>query len=115
MAKQLGKTIRIIRQAKELKIFDIAKDAEISIPFLSLVERGERQPSLEVLERIADALKVPVEVFVSLGSNSSGLAPRRQRSGQLVSAVSKLIELETKLQAMLDDDETPRAKKRKAH
>lgn len=64
MKIKLGKTIRIIRQAKNMGLQVLAKESAISVPFLSLVENGQRQPSLDVLRRIALALGVPSEALV---------------------------------------------------
>jgi transcriptional regulator with XRE-family HTH domain len=37
-----------------------AEMLEISVDFLSLIERGQNAPSFETLEKIAKRLKVPV-------------------------------------------------------
>ena len=39
----------------------LAEASNISVDFLSLVERGKSGPSFEVLERLAGALGVPVK------------------------------------------------------
>jgi transcriptional regulator with XRE-family HTH domain len=41
----------------------LAEAAEISVDFLSLVERGINSPSFEVMERLAKSLKVPAKEF----------------------------------------------------
>jgi transcriptional regulator with XRE-family HTH domain len=64
MPINIGHSIRIIRQAKGLLLKDVATAAAVSNPFLSLVEKGERQPSLDVLRRIALALEIPVEALI---------------------------------------------------
>ena len=43
----------------------LAEKASISLNFLNLIERGERGPSFDSLERLARALKQPVsELFL---------------------------------------------------
>lgn len=43
---------------------DLASRAEISVSFLSMIERGERAPHLETLAKLATALQVPLtELF----------------------------------------------------
>ncbi|MBL8200353.1 MAG: helix-turn-helix transcriptional regulator [Chromatiales bacterium] len=64
----VGPVIRDIRRAQHLKLIDVARIAELSPSHLSLIERGARDPSLTVLARIADTLKVPVSVIVLLAS-----------------------------------------------
>ena len=41
----------------------LAERAEISVSFLSMIERGERSPHLETLEKLAYGLEVPVDVL----------------------------------------------------
>ena len=51
MPVDIGKSIRVIRQAKGFPLKDVAAAASISNPFLTLVEKGARQPSLDVIRR----------------------------------------------------------------
>jgi transcriptional regulator with XRE-family HTH domain len=45
----------------------LAEKASISLNFLNLIERGQRGPSFDSLERLATALKQPVaELFISV-------------------------------------------------
>ncbi|MBE3037801.1 MAG: helix-turn-helix transcriptional regulator [Chloroflexi bacterium] len=69
---EIGKAIRIIRQAKGLKQNDLAKAAEVSVPFLCLVESGGRQPSLAVVRAIARSLGIPSEALILLAQPSQG-------------------------------------------
>lgn len=53
--------IRQIRETKGLNQNDVARDSEISQPYLSELESGEKDnPSKAVLIRLAKALGVPV-------------------------------------------------------
>jgi transcriptional regulator with XRE-family HTH domain len=47
-----------------LKQEELAKLADISLQYLSYIETNKRKPSLDVLERIAAALKVPVGLLL---------------------------------------------------
>ena len=109
MSNQLGKTIRILRQAKSLKVTDVAKESGISVPFLSLVENGERQPSLEVIGRIADALGVPSEALVVMGMGGS-LQTRDRRTSDVANTVGRLIEMESRLKKLLGKESRRAAK-----
>ena len=67
IAKSLGQRIRHIRQSRPDKLTqeDLAERSEISVSFLSMIERGERAPHIETLIRIASALEVTVsELFL---------------------------------------------------
>lgn len=56
--KQLGARIRYLRQQKNQSIEDLALDAEINRNYLGDLERGARNPTLLILNKIAKALEV---------------------------------------------------------
>ena len=61
---QLGLRIAQLRRDKKLTQEELAEATEYSVEFISLVERGINGPSIEGLERIADALEVkPKNLF----------------------------------------------------
>lgn len=55
---QLGKRIIYLRKLKKMSQLDLALDAEINKNYLSDLERGRRNPSLMILNRIAIALDI---------------------------------------------------------
>jgi len=57
---RFGKRLRTLRRERDFTQERFAELAEISVDFLSLVERGINGPSFDTLERIAKALRVPV-------------------------------------------------------
>jgi transcriptional regulator with XRE-family HTH domain len=60
----LGKNIKFLRFRKKYSQADLAEKADISIIFLSNIERGVKFPKPEVMSRIATALEVEVfELF----------------------------------------------------
>jgi transcriptional regulator with XRE-family HTH domain len=60
----LGKNIKFLRFRKGYSQADLAEKADISIIFLSNIERGVKFPKPEVMSRIAKALDVEVsELF----------------------------------------------------
>ena len=62
-AKTLGEAIRELREKADISLRELAKQVEVSAPFLSDVELGRRYPSDDVLAKIAGLLKVEVEEF----------------------------------------------------
>ena len=54
----VGTNVRRARQAAGLSQEQLALDAKIDLTYAGGIERGRRNPSLEVLARIADALGV---------------------------------------------------------
>ena len=58
---QLGKRIAFLRKEKGMSQLDLALEAGVSAPYLSSLERGKRNPTLEILTNIARALQVGLE------------------------------------------------------
>ncbi len=63
--KQIGERIRELRTARGLSVNDLAVKAGMKRPNLSRLEHGRHQPSLETLERIAEALGTSVAELVA--------------------------------------------------
>ena len=56
--KQLGARIRYLRTQKNMTIEDLALEAEINRNYLCDLERGTRNPTVVVLNKIAKALDI---------------------------------------------------------
>ena len=54
--EQVGLNVQRLRQAKNLSQEDLAFEAGLHRTYISGVERGVRNPTITVLERIAEAL-----------------------------------------------------------
>ena len=104
MENQLGKTIRILRQAKSLKLSEVANDCELTVGYISLIESGERQPSLDVVRRLAGTLKVPADVLLMMGMETGTLTSSREPTSELTSAVGQLMDMEEKLSRLLNKE-----------
>lgn len=59
--KLLGGAVRRIREAKGLTQDQLATKAGVHFAYLSNVERGKKDPSVDVMIRLADALEVNLE------------------------------------------------------
>lgn len=60
ISKQFGKTVRKIRLKKGLSQGDVARRLNLHRSYLSGIERGIRNPSLKVMQKIAKDLGVKV-------------------------------------------------------
>ncbi|TPE63096.1 helix-turn-helix transcriptional regulator [Sandaracinobacter neustonicus] len=58
--KRIGWNLRRLRKEQEITQEDFATDSGFDRGYISGVERGVRNPSVKVLVRIADSLKVDV-------------------------------------------------------
>lgn len=62
--KRVGVNIRRLRRERELSQEELGARAKVQQTYLSQVESAKRNPSVDVLERIVDALKVDIiELF----------------------------------------------------
>jgi len=57
-ARTLGGNVRRLRQLAELSQEELAEAADLRQALISEIERGEANPRLDSLTKIADALKV---------------------------------------------------------
>jgi transcriptional regulator with XRE-family HTH domain len=57
----VGQNVRRLRTKKGLTQEQLAFEAKIDLTYVGGIERGERNPSLLVMVRIADALSTPVQ------------------------------------------------------
>lgn len=69
----IGEVIRRQRELAALPMRQLAAMVGISNPYLSQIEHGQRAPSQEVLESIAESLRVSVD---SLRSEPGSTGPR---------------------------------------
>ena len=64
----LGKAIRLCRVQKDLSLEKLSSKANISTSYLSLLERGKRDPNLSTLQNIAEGLNIPISILVFLAA-----------------------------------------------
>jgi len=58
-----GSRLRVLRRAAGLTQEEVAARTDLSVDFISLVERGKSAPSFDSLAKLADALGVEVREF----------------------------------------------------
>jgi transcriptional regulator with XRE-family HTH domain len=92
-AQALGEIIRQQRELAEYSMRQFAELAGISNPYLSQIERGLRAPSEQVLDAIAQTLKVSAEALYE----QAGVKPRGAADQD--SAVLNAIAQDTRLTA----------------
>jgi len=62
--KKLGKKINLLRRDKKVTQEELALEAGLNRAYVGYIERGERQPSIETVYKIAKVLKVKLfELF----------------------------------------------------
>lgn len=78
----LGAYIRTQRNNSQISLRQLAKAAGVSNPYLSQVERGLRKPSAEILQQIANGLRISAEALYV----QAGILQRRD-GGAVVDAI----------------------------
>lgn len=77
--RDLGEFIREQRRHAQISLRQLAEQAGVSNPYLSQIERGLRKPSAEVLQQIANALRVSTPIMYL----RAGLLDTREGQGVL--------------------------------
>lgn len=83
----VGEALRRNRRGQGRTLADVARDARVSMPYLSEVERGRKEASSEVLAAVCDALRIELsdllaDVGRDLANNRApivGLSAARRR------------------------------------
>ena len=63
--QQIGQQIRAVRLRRKMPQAQLAEAADLSVPYISHVERGKKRVSLDALLRISRALDVTVDQLLS--------------------------------------------------
>lgn len=61
----VGGALRSARLAQSRSLRDVAKSARVSLGYLSEVERGQKEPSSELLNSICEALGITLSSLMS--------------------------------------------------
>ena len=92
--KKLGPSIKALRKLAGISQGECAEMIGVSQTYLSLIERGVRQPSLYLIEQISKAIGLPVYYifFTALDVDSEVSEDRRATYMLAKPAISGLIE-----------------------
>ena len=75
----VGRNVRRLRVAAGMPQVALAADAEVEVAHISRLERGLGNPTVAMLERIADVLGVEIVSFFMPATNSKGTQPNLRR------------------------------------
>ena len=89
----IGLAVKKARTKKGVKQYALAEDSGITQSYLSTIEGGIKKPSLDVLEKICESLKVPLSVLIWWAVDIQDVSEDKQDSFKLVAPmVDGLIE-----------------------
>ncbi len=77
-----GKAIRVARATKGMTQKQLASLVDVNPSFISRIEAGQRSPSIETLEDLAQGLSIPLHLLILLGSESEDLKGISQTQGE---------------------------------
>lgn len=63
VSKKVGQKIRKIRKQKGLSQEKVALEANLNRAYIGFIERGERNPSVKTVAKIAKVLRTPLYEF----------------------------------------------------
>jgi transcriptional regulator with XRE-family HTH domain len=69
-----GKALRIARAASGMEQKELAAKAKLNPSFISLIEKGARQPSTRAITKMCRALQIPEPLFTMLAAEPEDLA-----------------------------------------
>ncbi|MDD5931445.1 MAG: helix-turn-helix domain-containing protein [Oscillospiraceae bacterium] len=108
--RAVGENIKRIRKSKKLSMERTAELSGVSRSMLGQIERGEANPSVAILGRLARALKVPAEVLLEnddfealLSVREVDTKPKRLDAGKAVLRPSFPYDARTRLESYFLD------------
>jgi len=94
-----SKAIRVARSLADLSQGQLAERADIDRSYLSLIESGKRQPTIDTVEKLAQALKMPFHLLSLLGSEADDV---QNANSEQIESLSLAL---TKLLMQVDTDD----------
>jgi transcriptional regulator with XRE-family HTH domain len=76
-ATQFGVLLRSVRKSRNLKIWQVAESVDIEVKHLGRIERGERQPSFDLIISLAKCLNVSPSKFFEFESTADPKVVRK--------------------------------------
>ncbi len=79
----MGRVVRRERQDRRLTLKDLADKANLSVVYVGEIERGQKYPSANVLEKLAEALELGVADLLEMVAEEI----RAERQPEMTSAI----------------------------
>ncbi|HPO14236.1 MAG TPA: helix-turn-helix transcriptional regulator [Candidatus Hydrogenedentes bacterium] len=99
----VGRAIKILRETNGIRLGNLAKEAELSVAMLSMIESGQREASLGALRRLATSLSIPLDVLLAVAQPGEGtLTSSDERLRGFATALNQLEKIEQELREMTE-------------
>ena len=86
---KIGQAIKTLRTGRRLTQHSLAESAGVSKGFLSLIEKGKREPDLDFVEKIASVLRIPPQLVLLLACERY---PKGRRYARPLSAIARALD-----------------------
>lgn len=87
LKKLLGKRVRTLRKTRGWTQQKLGEKADISYKFLGEIERGQQNPSFEILVKIAQALDVDLPEFFRLDQETKNRNEMECRINEIIKSI----------------------------
>jgi transcriptional regulator with XRE-family HTH domain len=93
-----GKAIKIIRNLKDVSQKELGSMVNVDPSYISLIEAGDRTPSLDLMELISKKLDVPLNLLILMATEDSDLKNISEKDAEEIGKelVSLLINIKKK-------------------
>lgn len=88
----VGQAIKMCRTKRGVSQTDLARLADCSVSYLSMLENNKRDPTLSTLTKVAQALNVPIGILFFLASERDELVGmNKDLAGELARTALELL------------------------
>ncbi len=86
---KIGRAIKEVRKKRGISQGDLATRLSISQSYLSLVEGEKKQPSLDLLQSIADTLDISIPILFLLSIEPADLSKKNKAQAKLAYSIAR--------------------------
>jgi len=84
----LGEAIKFCRSRRKLTQSELAKRSEVSVSYLSMLEKNKRDPSLKMIEKLAAGLGIPASILILIAADPRELEPIDRTVAEKISYIA---------------------------
>lgn len=85
----VAKRVKTIRRDKGISVYKLAKLSGVSSTYLYEVEQGKKQPTVDIISRICDALEVSLAYFFAENDEKIALQPVTYKLVEKIATLSE--------------------------
>ncbi len=94
---KIGTILKQLRNSKSLTLEELAEKAELSVAYISCLERDKRNLNFKSLELISKALEVPLPVIVFMAASKEDLGGGTGTLSELQDQLKYYVQNETEI------------------